>query len=171
MTQSQQPLKPVTLLSRIANLAMIAGTLLSLILGVVLSFLGVAVTEFALVSLTEAVPFGQNIPEVILTILLGFGIISLAFGVILLVVHFYATRKESETYTPASSTALALSVAAEFMIGAWLLVVGIGNFDAGQEGLPWSLATIAVLGLLLVIDSVLLYRRSFKKVTLKKSGD
>lgn len=171
MAQPQQSSTPVALWSRIASLTKIAGTLFSLVLGVALTFMGVMVTEFALVSLTEDVPFDQQIPGIILSILLGFGIISITFGVILLVVHFHVRRMASAQYTTTSSTMLALSVAAEFMIGAWLTVVGIGNLDpsAGPEGLPWSLATIAVLGVLLVIDSVLVYRSNFRRVVVKKS--
>ena len=150
-----------------------AKTLLPLAIGVVLSFMGVAVTEFASVSITETVPLDERIPGIILLFLLGFGIVSLIFGAILLVVHFYVRRKTTELYLPESATVLALNVAVEFMIGAWLAVVGITNFDAdaGPEGLPWSFITITVLGTLLVVDSALLYRSHFNRAGGKKSGN
>jgi len=155
-----------------AKFILIVKTLLPLILGVALFFIGAFLIEFALVSLTESASSDVNIPGIILSILLGFGVISLTLGILFLAIHFYVMRKETSLYLPDSTTTLALNVAVEFLLGAWLAVVGIDNFDAdaGSEGLPWTLAAITVLGLLLVTDSLLLYRRDFKKGVGKKKG-
>ena len=154
VTKSQQTSKAVATQPRMATLIMLAKALIPLVLGVVFVFLGAGVTEVALSGAISS-----------RTILLGPGVVSLVFGISFLVVFFHVRRQAADLNLLESSTALALIVAVEFLIGASLAVVGVSNFNpaSGSEGLPWSLATDTVLGLLLVTDSVLLYRREFKQ--------
>jgi len=125
---------------------MILILLILLILGILLTTLGIALLTSVL------------------------GLIFLLLGVIFLATSFGASRQLSVfLYLPEESTALALYVAVEFLAGAYLAFLGISNVLFESEARDWSLAAIAVFGLLLVTDSLLLYRRGFKQDLAKKN--
>jgi hypothetical protein len=55
--------------------------------------------------------------------------------------------------------------------GALIAFIGIGNLPPfNPEGPVWFHAALAMVGLLLVTDSVLVYRRGFMQVLEKKKG-
>ncbi|MBU1159299.1 MAG: hypothetical protein KKE24_08165 [Candidatus Thermoplasmatota archaeon] len=92
------------------------------------------------------------------------GLIFFALGVVFLVVSFAASRQLSAfLYLPGESTVMALYVAVEFLAGAALVFVGFSNIVFDSEVFDSSLVAIAMFGLLLVSDSLLLYRRGFKQ--------
>lgn len=92
------------------------------------------------------------------------GLIFFALGVVFLAVSFAASRQLSAfLYLPGESTVMALYVAVEFLAGAALGFVGVSSVVFDSEVLDWSLVAIAMFGLLLVADSLLLYRRGFKQ--------
>ena len=74
----------------------------------------------------------------------------------------------SVSYLREASTALALYVAVEFLAGAFLVFIGISNLVFDVKGFDWGLVAITVFGLLLVTDSLFLYRRGFKQVVGEK---
>ena len=155
MTQSEQPSKSSAFQTRMMTFTLTAKTLIPLVLGVVLFFAGVAFTGFSLSD--------SDLSESILSVLLVIGIVSLALGIGLLVLYIRTRLSMKELYLPEFSTALALNVAAEFLIGVWLVVVGVSNVNADTTPEEfWSLAAIAALGSLMVADSLLLYRRGFR---------
>jgi len=84
--------------------------------------------------------------------------------------RLYELLKLSVSYLPESSIVLALCVAVEFLAGAYLVFMGIGNLVSPSEGLDWRLVAISAFGLLLATDSLLFYRRDFKQVAGKKKG-
>ena len=93
-----------------------------------------------------------------------FGLILFALGVVFLAVSFAASRQLSVfLYLPGESTVMALYVAVEALAGAALGFVGVGNVVFDSEAFDWSLVAIAMFGLLLVADSLLLHRRGFKQ--------
>jgi len=161
VAKSPQTPRAVATHPGMTTLIVVAKALVPLVLGVAFVFLGTVVTEAALSGVNPS-----------WTILQGFGVISLVLGISFLIVFLGFRRQAADLNLLGSSTALALIVAVEFLIGAWLAFVGVSNFDpaAGSEGLPWSLATDTILGLLLVTDSVLLYRREFKQGGRKSTG-
>ena len=130
---------------------MIARAIVPLILGIVFLGVGIVLVE------------GMLIPDL--------GVV-LIFVVVLGVAFFaasYAFRRElSSSYLPESSTVLALYVAVEFLAGAGLAFIGTSNLIFDVKGLDWSLAAISVFGLLLVTDSLLIYRRDIKQEVRKK---
>ena len=73
-------------------------------------------------------------------------------------------RALSVSYMREASTALALYVAVEFLAGAYLVFIGISNLVFDVKGFDWGLVALTVFGLLLVTDSLLLYRRGFKQI-------
>jgi len=76
----------------------------------------------------------------------------------------WMNRALSVYYQTEASTALALYVAVEFLVGAYLVFIGISNLVFDVKGFDWGLAALTVFGLLLVTDSLLLYRRGFKQI-------
>jgi len=99
------------------------------------------------------------------------GLIFFALGVVFLAVSFAASRQLSVfLHLPDESTAIALYVAVEFLAGIALGFVGVGNVVFDSEAIDWSLVAIAVFGLLLVADSLLLYRRGFRQDSGKGKG-
>jgi hypothetical protein len=66
-------------------------------------------------------------------------------------------------YLPGESAAIALYIAVEFLAGVALGFIGGVNIAFDSEALDWSLVAIFILGLLLMTDSLLLYRRGFKQ--------
>lgn len=157
LPQSHQLSKPAVTSPRTSTLVLTAKNLVPLVLGVVLFLPGVVLIEIAVSDV--------NLSEIILETLLVLGVISLCLGILFLVASFRVRRQATDSYLPESTTMLALSVAVEFLIGAGLVLVGIDNFSvSGSGGPPWALATVTVLGVLFVTDSVLFYRRNFKHV-------
>jgi hypothetical protein len=150
VTQSQQASEAVSLKPRTSMLyqrAMILVLLILLVLGILLTTAGIALLTSDL------------------------GLIFLLVGAILLVSSFAASRQLSVfLYLPEESTALALYVAVEFLAGACLAFLGVSNFLFESGARDWSLAAIAVFGLLLVTDSLLLYRRGFRQDLGKEKG-
>ncbi|MBE3048449.1 hypothetical protein IMZ48_39290 [Candidatus Bathyarchaeota archaeon] len=144
VTQPQQSFKYVAIQPYVASV-----TLMSLIIGIILTSAGMAVVEYSLNSVFA---------------------LFLVLGVIFLAASFAARRVLSDSNLLESSTALALYVAVEFLAGAVLVLIGIGNLVFPSEGLDWSLVAATVFGLLLAADSLLLYRRDFKQVAGKKKG-
>ena len=138
-------------------LGMTCATLVMLILGIMLIIVGIAAVEDLLTS-----------PRSTYT-LVGYALI-LILGGIFLAISFAARRGLTESYLPESSTVLALYVAVEFLAGALLVYIGIVNTVFDSETLHWSFAAVAGFGLLLVTDSLLLYRRDFKQVAGKSKG-
>ena len=156
MTNSQQTSKAVTTQPRMVMLGMTFATLVMLILGIMLIIVGIAAVEDLLTS-----PRSTYTP-------VGYALI-LILGGIFLAISFAARRGLTESYLPESSTVLVLYVAVEFLAGALLAYIGIANIVFDSEALYWSLP-IGVFGLLLVTDSLLLYRRDFKQVAGKSKG-
>ena len=157
LPQSHQLSKSAVTNPRASMFVLIAKNLVPLVLGVVLFLPGVVLIEIAVSDV--------NLSEIMLEALLVFAVISLCLGILFLVTSFSVRRQATDSYLPESTTMLALSVAVEFLIGAWLVLVGIGNFSvSGSGGPPWTLATATVLGVLFVTDSVLFYRRNFTHV-------
>jgi hypothetical protein len=142
--QPQQSFKAIAIQPYVASV-----TLVSLIVGIILTSAGIGVVEYSLNSVFA---------------------LFLILGVIFLAASFAARRVLSDSYLPEASTVLALYVAVEFLAGALLAFMGIGNLVFDVKGLDRSLAAITVFGLLLVTDSLLLYRRGFKQVLGKKKG-
>jgi len=92
------------------------------------------------------------------------GLVLFALGVVFLAVSFASSRQLTVfLYLPGGSTVMALYIALEFLAGAALAFVGISNAVLDSEVFEWSLAAIAVFGLLLIVDSLILYRRGFKQ--------
>ena len=157
LPQSHQLSQAAVTNPRTSTFVLTAKNLVPLVLGVVLFLPGVVLIEIAVSDV--------NLSEIALEVLLVFGVISLCLGILFLVTSFRVRRQATDSYLPESTTMLALSVAVEFLIGAGLVLVGIGNFSvSGSGGPPWTLATVTVLGVLFVTDSVLFYRRNFKHV-------
>ena len=99
------------------------------------------------------------------------GLAFLTFGVVSFAASFAARRQFCVfLYLPGESAAIALYVAVEFLAGAALGFVGVSNAVFDSEAFEWSLAAIAMFGLLLVADSLLLYRRGFKQDLRKEKG-
>ena len=138
---------------RALTLAMTSATLAPLILGIISTTLGMALLYVDL-----------ELARIAASALLIIGVIGLVTSSIA------ARRVLSDPHLLESSTALALYVAVEFLAGALLAYVGIANIVFDFEDLPWALAAIAVFGLLLVTDSLLLYRRGFRRGVGKKKG-
>ena len=91
------------------------------------------------------------------------GLIFLILGVIFLVVSFAASRQMvTFLLLPEEVTAMALYVAVEFISGAALALLMIMNIIFEPNHPDWSFGAIAVFGILLIVDSLLLYRRGFK---------
>lgn len=84
-------------------------------------------------------------------------------GVLFLTISFASRRQLSNPYLPGGSTALALCVAVEFIAGALLAYIGISNLIFDIRAFDWSLAAATVFGLLLIMDSLFLYRKEFKQ--------
>ncbi len=61
-------------------------------------------------------------------------------------------------------------VAVEFLSGALLAFVGLSNMVLNAHSFPVSLVAVAILGLLLVLDSLILYHRGFKQGAGTKKG-
>ena len=158
LPQSHQPTKAAATIPRTSMLVLTAKNLVPLVLGVVLFLPGVVLIEIGVSDV--------DLSAVILEALLLLGVVTLCFGILLLVASFRVRKQAIDSHLPESTFMLALSVAVEFLIGAWLVVLGVGNFNfaSGFAGPPWSLVTAAVLGVLFVTDSVLFYRRNFKHV-------
>jgi hypothetical protein len=133
------------------TLGMTFATLVMLILGITLTTAGIAGVE--------------DLPTSGLAVM-----ILLILGVIFLAISFVARRGLSDPYLPESSTVLALYVPVEFLAGALLVYIGIVNTVFDSETLHWSFAAVAGFGLLLVTDSLLLYRRDIKQVAGKRKG-
>jgi len=76
----------------------------------------------------------------------------------------WMNRAFSVSYQTEASTALALYVAVEFLVGAFLVFIGISNLVFDVKGFDWGLVALTVFGLLVVTDSLLLYRRGFKQI-------
>ena len=99
------------------------------------------------------------------------GLISLVLGVVFLTTSFIGSRRLSTfLYRPEESTAMALYVAVEFLAGAALELVAVGNIVFDSEAVDWNLVAIAVFGMLLMVDSVLLYHRGFRKNPGREKG-
>lgn len=153
VSESQQTSKAVATHPRTLTLAMIGSTLTPLILGIIFTATGI-------VLLTSG-----------LALLLVLASVLLILGVIFIAVSSFATRRGlmSDPHLPEASTALALYVAVEFLAGALLAYMGIGNLPPfNSEGPVWFPAAFAAFGLLLVTDSLLIYRGGFKQDLGKK---
>ena len=99
------------------------------------------------------------------------GLALFTLGTVFLAFSFAGSRQLSGfVYLPGESTVIALYIALEFLVGAALGFVGISNAVFDSEAFEWSLAAIAMFGLLLVADSLLLYRRGFKQDLRKEKG-
>lgn len=106
--------------------------------------------------------FGNSVSPLVTEVL----VIGLIFGLICLAGSFSLRHRLTNSRNPASSTALALYIAIEFLAGAFLVFVGGANMVSGGF---WAPIAIALLGLLLVSDCVLLYRREFTQRTVRPS--
>jgi hypothetical protein len=92
------------------------------------------------------------------------GLAFLTFGVVSFAASFAARRQFCVfLYLPGESAAIALYVAVEFLAGVALGFIGGGNIAFDSKAIDWSLVAIAMFGLLLMIDSFLLYRRGFRQ--------
>jgi DNA-directed RNA polymerase subunit RPC12/RpoP len=157
LPQYHQLSKSAVTIPQTSMLVLTAKNLVPLVLGVVLFLPGVVLIEIAVSDV--------NLSEINLEALLLLGVISLCLGILFLVASFRVRRQATDSYLPESTTMLALSVAIEFLVGAGLVLVGIGNLSVSSSGgLPWALAMVTVLGVLFMTDSVLFYRRNFKHV-------
>ena len=92
----------------------------------------------------------------------GYGMI-LAVGVVFLVGSVGARYVWIDTYLPEVSLFLALYIAIELLAGAMIAYVGIMNVvfeDAAGDGI---LLAFTLFGLFLMADSLLFYRKAFKR--------
>jgi len=152
--------KTVILPPRIATLYPIIGILAPFILGIIMTIAGIVMVGGLQTSGFDSI---SGLGVVLLAVIL------LALGVLFLGVSFAGSRHLS-IYLPEEWTALALFVAVVFLAGAFLASIGASNFVFDSRGSDWSFAAVAVFGLLLVIASLLLYRRGFKQDVEKEKG-
>jgi hypothetical protein len=113
------------------------------------------------------VPLILGITMIVAGIALMGSILGLAFltvGVVFFAASF-AGRQQFVVflYLPGESAAIALYVAVEFLAGVALGFIGGSNIVFDSKAIDWSLVAIAMFGLLLMIDSFLLYRRGFRQ--------
>jgi len=129
------------------------------LLGIVLFGLGVFCVATASVTLLI---LGSTLDIHVVAILIAF----MVLGLFCLAASLFIRQRLTITRDPSSSTVLALYVGIEFLAGAFLVYVGIGNLVTNSGG-PLGMIAIAVLGALLIFDCVLLYRREFKSPSSK----
>lgn len=105
---------------------------------------------------------------------LGFGLIggailyaslAIIFGVVLLIASFRSSRQWIIQSPPSRSTLPALYIAVEFIAGSYLVFLGIVNQVIDLRVFDVGLTLVALLGVALVVDSLLLYNRGFKQVS------
>jgi len=92
----------------------------------------------------------------------GGSTMTLIAGVAFLAISFTARHYLSPNSLPGSSTMLALFFVLEFLLGARFAAIGIMGLVSSSTGVSTALKLMTVFGLLLVTDSLLLYRREFK---------
>lgn len=120
----------------------------------------IVVILFCLLSGIVLVAAGIGVGEVAWTS--GLGVI-LVVGVLLLVAAVGARYLWIDDYLPEVSTALALYIAIEFLAGVALTYVGLVNLSSETTDVDWILMAITAFGLFLVGDSVIFYRKAFKR--------
>ena len=152
--------RTVILPPRIATLYPIIGVLAPFSLGIIMTIAGIGMVQGLQTSGFDSI---SGLGVILLAVIL------LALGVLFLGVSFAGSRHLS-IYLPEEWTALALYVAVVFLAGAFLAFIGTSNFVFDSRGSDWSFAAVAVFGLLLVIASLLLYRRGFKQDVEKEKG-
>lgn len=123
-------------------------------------FAMMGVTIFALLSGVALTAVGIVFIEEIWTSGLG---IFLIVGLLILVSSFGMRRSLIELRQGDATTTLALYVLIEFLAGASILFIGAGPTIIDPSHREWGFVGLAVFGLILVVDSVLFYRRIFKK--------
>ena len=152
--------KTVILPPRIATFYPMISILASFILGIIMTIAGIGMVQGLQTSGFDSI---SGLGVILLAVIL------LALGVLFLGVSFAGSRHLS-IYLPEEWTALALYVAVVFLAGAFLAFIGTSNFVFDSRGSDWSFVAIAVLGLLLVTASFVLYRKGFKQGMEKKKG-
>jgi len=146
----QENANPVPLGPRIAEQFGRAWILVMLVLGIFFTTIGIVSVS---ASLTSA-------PDLLLIL-----------GVVLLVISFGSRHGVTVYLVPGSSTMLALYVAVEFLAGALVAYSGIANLVFDSEVQSNNFVAVTGFGLLLVSDSLLYYRRSFRQVVGKNKRD
>lgn len=91
--------------------------------------------------------------------------VAIVFGAVLTIASFGSSREWIVRSPPSPSVLPALYIAVEFIAGSSLIFLGVVNQLVDLKAFDLGLTFAAVLGAVLVVDSLLLYTRGFRQVT------
>ena len=140
MTGPRHDVDPAQPIRGLIHFGPLVTPIMSLGIGIVLICIGAAFTEEWLVP----------------------GLAILVTGSVFLGATLVGAHRIAASTLPEESAPVALLIPVEFLAGAFLACVGLGNLVLDAQDLTTGITVLAVLGLLLVSDSLVLYWQGFR---------